>query len=296
MNERRDSEIHMIPLGQITIVNPRDRGRRMFKKIVDNIANIGLKKPITITPKNGSGGGTGYFLVCGQGRYEAYELLGEREIPALIVNVSKEELLLMSLVENLARRQHSTLELVRDISDMRDRGYNFTEIAEKTDLDVGYVRGMVKLFKKGEERLLQAVEKGQIPISVAITIASSDDHGIQRALAEAYENRTLRGRSLLATRRLVEKRKTDGKGLRNGSRKPEVDRVSSEKLLRTYQKETARQRMVIQKANLCETRLMFVVSALKQLFEDNVFVSLLASESLDTLPTYLAQQIHGDTE
>lgn len=296
MNERRDSEIHMILLDQITIVNPRDRGRRMFKKIVDNIANIGLKKPITITPKNGSGGGTGYFLVCGQGRYEAYELLGEREIPALIVNVSKEELLLMSLVENLARRQHSTLELVRDISDMRDRGYNFTEIAARTDLDVGYVRGMVKLFKKGEERLLQAVEKGQIPISVAITIASSDDHGVQRALADAYENRTLRGRKLLAARRLVEKRKTDGKGLRNGSRKSEVDQFSSEKLLRTYQKETARQRMVIQKANLCETRLTFVVSALKKLFEDKQFVSLLASESLDTLPTYLAQQIHGEAE
>ena len=179
---------------------------------------------------------------------------------------------------------------------MRDRGYNFTEIAARTDLDVGYVRGMVKLFKKGEERLLQAVEKGQIPISVAITIASSDDHGVQRALADAYENRTLRGRKLLAARRLVEKRKTDGKGLRNGSRKSEVDQFSSEKLLRTYQKETARQRMVIQKANLCETRLTFVVSALKKLFEDKQFVSLLASESLDTLPTYLAQQIHGEAE
>lgn len=35
MSERRDSEIHMIPLDQITIVNPRDRGRRMFKTRVD---------------------------------------------------------------------------------------------------------------------------------------------------------------------------------------------------------------------------------------------------------------------
>ncbi|MBI1248131.1 chromosome partitioning protein ParB [bacterium] len=296
MNERRDSEIHMIPLDQITVVNSRERGRRMFKQIVDNIAKLGLKKPITITPKNGAGGGSGYYLVCGQGRYEAYELLGEREIPALIVHVTKEELLLMSLVENLARRQHSTIELVRDISDMRDRGYGFTEIAAKTDLDASYVRGMVKLFKKGEERLLQAVEKGQIPISVAITIASSDDHQVQRALADAYENRTLRGRKLLAARRLVEKRKTDGKGLRNGARKPEVDQVSSEKLLRTYQKETARQRMVIQKANLCETRLTFVISALRMLFDDSQFLSLLTAESLDTLPTYLSQQIHGESE
>lgn len=296
MKERRDSQIHMIPLDQITIVNPRDRGRRMFKQIVDNISHLGLKKPVTITPKNGTEGTSEYYLVCGQGRYEAYELLGEREIPALIVYVTKEKLLLMSLVENLARRKHSTIDLVREISDMRDRGYGFTEIAEKTDLDAGYVRGMVKLLKKGEERLLQAVEKGQIPISVAVTIASSDDHQVQRALTEAYENRTLRGRKLLAARRLVEKRKTDGKGLRCASRKTEIDKLSSEKLLQTYQKETARQRLVIQKANLCETRLTFVVAALRKLFEDQQFVSLLAAESLDTLPTYLAQQIHGETE
>ena len=295
MKERRDLKVHMIPLEHITVVNPRERGKRKFKQIVDNIASLGLKKPITVTPKETASGVEEYYLVCGQGRYEAYEILGEKEIPALVVHVTKEELLLMSLVENLARRRHSTIELVRDISDLRDRGYSFTDIAAKTALDVTYVRGMVKLLKKGEERLLQAVEKGQIPVSVAITIASSDDHQIQKALAEAYETNTLRGNRLLAARRLVEKRKTDGKGIRSGSRKQDVDAVSSQKLLRTYQKETARQRLVIQKSKLCETRLLFVVSALRQLFEDDHFVTLLRAETLDTLPTYLSTQIHGET-
>lgn len=295
MKERRDLKVHMIPLEHITVVNPRERGKRKFKQIVDNIASLGLKKPITVTPTETASGVEEYYLVCGQGRYEAYKILGEREIPALVVHVTKKELLLMSLVENLARRQHSTIELVRDISDLRDRGYSFTDIAAKTALDVTYVRGMVKLLKKGEERLLQAVEKGQIPVSVAVTIASSDDHQIQKALTEAYEKNTLRGNRLLAARRLVEKRKTDGKGIRSGSRKQNVDAVSSQKLLRTYQKETARQRLVIQKSKLCETRLLFVVSALRQLFEDDHFISLLRAETLDTLPTYLSTQIHGET-
>ena len=162
MKERRDLKVHMIPLEHITVVNPRERGKRKFKQIVDNIASLGLKKPITVTPKETASGVEEYYLVCGQGRYEAYKILGEREIPALVVHVTKEELLLMSLVENLARRQHSSIELFRDISDLRDRGYSFTDIAAKTALDVTYVRGMVKLLKKGEERLLQAVEKGQM--------------------------------------------------------------------------------------------------------------------------------------
>ena len=45
MNDRRDSEVRMIPLDRITIVNPRERGKRKFKQIVENIATLGLKKP-----------------------------------------------------------------------------------------------------------------------------------------------------------------------------------------------------------------------------------------------------------
>ena len=39
---------------------------------------------------------------------------------------------------------------------------------------------------------------------------------------------------------------------------------------------------------------MFTVSALKQLFEDGNFTTLLRAESLDSLPQYLAAQIHGE--
>ena len=296
MKNRRDSKIHMIPLDQITVLNPRERGKRKFKQIVDNIEHLGLKKPITITPKETTNGTENYYLVCGQGRYEAYQLLGEREIPALIVHVTKEELLLMSLVENLARRQHSSVELVRDISAMRERGYTFSQIATKTALDVSYVRGMIKLLNKGEERLLQAVEKGKIPISVAVTIASSDDQQIQKALTDAYEKNVLRGKKLLAARRLVEKRKTDGKGIHTGNKKRNGDTVSSDKLLRAYQDETSRQRTIIQKSRLCETRLLFAVTALRRLFDDENFINLLRAESLDTLPAYLAAELHGESQ
>lgn len=294
MTDRRDSEVHMIPLDRIRVVNPRERGKRKFKQIVESISKLGLKKPITVTPITSEGDRDAYYLVCGQGRYEAYELLGETEIPAIIVHVSKQDLFLMSLIENLARRQHSTIELVSRISEMRDRGDSFAQIAAKTALDITYVRGIVKLLKKGEERLVQAVEKGKIPISVAMTIATSDDHAIQKALTEAYEKNTLRGKKLLAVRKLAEERKTNGKTIRGGTHKYENSEVSSEKLLRTYREETARQRLLIHKAKLCETRLLFVISALRNLFEDANFVTLLRAEALDTLPAYLATQIHGE--
>jgi ParB family chromosome partitioning protein len=68
--------------------------------------------------------------------------------------------------------------------------------------------------------------------------------------------------------------------------------VSTEGLLKTFQEETVRQKLIIQKAKITETRLLFVASALKQLFQDEHFVTLLRAEKLDSLPEYLAERIY----
>lgn len=69
--------------------------------------------------------------------------------------------------------------------------------------------------------------------------------------------------------------------------------VSTEELLKTFQNETMKQKMIVQKAKICETRLLFAVSAVRQLFQDDHFVTLLRAEGLDSLPQYLAGQIEG---
>ncbi|HIK93568.1 MAG TPA: chromosome partitioning protein ParB, partial [Planctomycetes bacterium] len=107
MIDREDQLVHMIPVDQITVLNPRLRGNHKFKQIVDNIGKLGLKRPITVARNDDDSVETDYVLVCGQGRLEAFMALGETNIPAFVINGTKEDFLLMSLVENLARRQHS---------------------------------------------------------------------------------------------------------------------------------------------------------------------------------------------
>lgn len=58
-------EIRMVPVDLITILNPRVRNKRIFQELVDSIAHLGLKKPITVSQRAGK---TRYDLVCGQGR------------------------------------------------------------------------------------------------------------------------------------------------------------------------------------------------------------------------------------
>lgn len=284
-------QIRMIPIEQIVVLNPRDRGKRKFAEITDNIARIGLKRPVTVAPYSDKNGSSKFWLVCGQGRLEACKAIGEEKIAAIIVNGSKEDLWLMSLAENVARRQHSPVELLREISQLKERGYSITEIARKTDLDTTYIRGIIQLLVKGEHRLLSAVEKHEVPMSVAITIATANDKDVQRALAEAYEKHDLRGRALIKAKRLIEDRRSKGKSSRSKPRKRIEIAVSGDSILKTYQDETIRQRMLIQKAKVCEARLLFVATAIKQLFRDENFVNLVRLEGLDALPQYLADQV-----
>src|SRR6516225_6419925 len=190
--KKQAQTVEMIPIDRIVVINPRVRNQRIFREIIENIAEIGLKKPITVTRRDGPDG-MRYDLVCGQGRLEAYQALGQTEIPALIVDASTEDCMVMSLVENLARRQHRAIDLLHDIEGLKVRGYGENDIAAKTALSVDYVRGVIRLLEKGEQRLLRAVESKKIPVSVAVDIAGADDSGIQSILQQAYERKLLRG-------------------------------------------------------------------------------------------------------
>lgn len=289
MISRLNNSVQMIPISMISVVNSRSRGAIKFKQIVENIESLGLKKPIVVASRNGRTGPLHYDLVCGQGRLEGFKALGQDTVPALVIDATKEDLLLMSLVENLARRRYRSTDLAKEIKSMKERGYDYGEIARKTDLDVSYVKGVIRLLNSGEQRLLSAVDAGHIPISVAIIIASADDQAIQKALTEAYETEVLRGKALMRAKRLIEQRRarTD----RSKSRPKEND-LSLTKLMKVYETETARQSELVRKAKLCEDRLLFIVSALKSIFQDQHLVTLLRAESLTSLPAYLGERIN----
>ena len=48
MNSPDETRVRMIPVAQIRVVNPRVRDKKKFAEIVESIANVGLKKPITV--------------------------------------------------------------------------------------------------------------------------------------------------------------------------------------------------------------------------------------------------------
>jgi len=279
-------EVIMIPIERIRILNPRHRDKTKFELIVQSIRNLGLKKPIQVSLRStDEPEGPGYDLVCGQGRIEAFIALGHKEIPAIVVEVSKEERLLRSLIENMARRLPPPLALMNEIERLKEQGYTNVEIGQKLDIPDTTVGGYIALKKDGEERLLEAAISGRIPLGVAMDIAKADTVELQRELLKAFETKQLNGTSIRTVKRLIDKRRLIGK--RRDNPQQEKNRTSAESLVSTYRRESQRQKALVKKARVCEAKLIFITQAFMKLVTDDNFVTLLRAESLATMPKYL---------
>jgi ParB family chromosome partitioning protein len=271
--------IELIPISEIRVVNPRERNKVTFAKIVSNIDKVGLKKPITVARRELQSDGTRYDLVYGQGRLQAVDRLGDSTVPAIVIDATPEDRYLMSLVENIARRRPSNSELVREVRSLMDRGHKNAAMAEKLGLHVTYIDNIVRLLKKGEDRLIAQVEAGAVPLSIAVKIACASTADAKKALSDAYDRGDLRGSKFRTVQALIARRLGKKHGV-EAKAKP----VSGKDLVREYEQHTQRQRSLVRRANIVSGRLAMLKSAMSRLLEDDHFVTLLRAESLHKLP------------
>ena len=75
-------KIELIPIRDIRVLNPRERNQKKFKQIAENIANVGLKKPITVAKRTNVKNGEAKYDVLQIGidvdREIIYERIDER--------------------------------------------------------------------------------------------------------------------------------------------------------------------------------------------------------------------------
>jgi ParB family transcriptional regulator, chromosome partitioning protein len=279
-----------IPISAILITNPRSRSRVRWMEIVASIRAVGLKRPITVSLRRElTPDGKRFDLVCGQGRIEAFLELGESAIPAIVIHVSREDQFLMGLVENIARRKSSNHDILREVKLLRTRGYNSEVIARKLGVDRVFIYGLVHLIERGEESLVEHVEAGRLPISVAIEIARGDDHAVSMALSEAYQSGQLRGAKLTTVRKLVAARTKQQKVKNDGS--DNKRQIAPGALVRAYEQTVQEQQAIATKAAKARDRILLLCSVFRQLLQDENFVELLRAENLTEMPEKLSQRL-----
>lgn len=283
-------KILLVPVNEIYILNPRIRNQVIADEIRRNIRSVGLKRPITVTLSTNSKTGKKYDLVCGQGRLEAYIDAGETEIPAILVDADKESAHIMSLVENIARRNSNPLDLLNGIRHLKKRGYDDIEIANKIGVGREWVRGLLNLLENGEERLVNAVEKGRVPLYIALKIAHEDESSVQLALTEAHETGKLNGKNIIAVQKLLDRRRHYGKKLSTTYHKKKD--ISSEEIVAIYERNIKNKKRLIAKADYLRQVLIYTTAALNRLLENEHFSNQLKAEGLNDIPKQLVDMLH----
>jgi len=67
-------------------------------------------------------------------------------------------------------------------------------------------------------------------------------------------------------------------------------------LVRSYERHTQQQRALVRRSTIITQRLAIITSALRRLFTDDHFITLLRAENLRSLPEFLANRIGASNE
>jgi ParB family chromosome partitioning protein len=283
-------QVEMIPIAAIAVANPRVRNPKIHRTITESIEQVGLKRPITVRRVQGNHGGTPYALICGQGRLESCKMLGETEIAALVLDVDEKTGHVMSIVENVARRNPRAAETMEQVRALKQRDYSDGEIATKLGCTPSWVNNVANLLERGEKRLLAAAEAGHIPLHLAVSISRANDSDAQQLLLDAYESGDLKGRKVSIVRKILEQRVRSGKrGNNTFSKGPYRKQITPDELAKLYRRDVEMHRRIQKKAEYTQQSLLIAQQIFKELFADKEFCALLKAEKITSVPQPLVE-------
>jgi ParB family chromosome partitioning protein len=166
-----------------------------LRELADSVKANGIVQPIIVRPFQG-----GYQLIAGERRFRAAEMVGLKTIPAVIREVTDEQLFEWSLVENIHRRDLNPIERAKAYQHYLGAfSLTQTEAAERLGEDRSVIANYLRLLDLQEE-LKQMLVNGQLSMGHARAILALPTDELRRKLA----NRALAGRlSVREVERLV---------------------------------------------------------------------------------------------
>lgn len=284
----------MISIDKIKIINPRPRNKFIHDGIKESINKRGLSKPVTVRRIDDPV--YMYALVCGQGRIEAISGLGESSVPAIIRDITEEDAYIMSLAENIVRRKPRSNELLEVVRIMNRKGLSDSQIAEMLGYTTSWVNFIRNLLEKGEHKLLSAVEKGEIPLYLAVEFSKCSNLDSQKLLAEAYENKLIKTKDISKVRRILNQRMGGNKGSNSisFSYKKQNKKMTTGELMKMYKNTINEHKSICDHSAFIKEKLIIIHEMFSKLLQQNSFIELLSDEGVSDLPKYIINTINGD--
>ncbi|ETD97400.1 ParB/RepB/Spo0J family partition protein [Streptococcus mitis] len=136
----------------------------------------------------------GYEILAGERRYRASLLAGLRYIPAVVKQLSDQEMMVQSIIENLQRENLNPIEEARAYESLVEKGFTHAEIADKMGKSRPYISNSIRLLSLPEP-ILSEVESGKLSQAHARSLVGlnkeQQDYFFQRIIEEDISVRKL---------------------------------------------------------------------------------------------------------
>jgi ParB family chromosome partitioning protein len=128
-----------------------------LNELAASILVNGIVQPIVVRPNNGR-----FQLVAGERRWRASKKVGREFIPAIIKQISNEQAMEMTIVENLQREGLNPMEEARAF-DRLSRDFNLTQeqMSQRTGRERASIANLIRLLRLPES-VQESIEKGEL--------------------------------------------------------------------------------------------------------------------------------------
>lgn len=166
-----------------------DQPRKNFDQdslqgLAQSIQEYGLLNPIVVKKNDDH-----YEIIAGERRYRASKILGLEKIDAIVKDVEKKELDLLSVVENIQREDLTALEEAQAYSDIIENyGLTQVELAKTVGKSRSYIANTLRLLKL-DDKSKNELENGSISSSQARTLLSIDNENERNKTLDDFLNK-----------------------------------------------------------------------------------------------------------
>ena len=170
---------------KITEVEPnREQPRKKFDEdglieLADSIRQYGVLQPLLVQKRDGY-----YEIIAGERRWRAAKMAGLKEIPVILKDFTDQEIVEISLIENIQRENLNPIEEALAFKRLLNEFHlKQDEVAERVSKSRTAVTNSIRLLKL-DERVQQMLIDDMISTGHARSLLAVEDHELQYKLAQ----------------------------------------------------------------------------------------------------------------
>ena len=191
-----------------------------IEELANSISSYGLIQPIILRKAE-----KGFEIVAGERRWRAARKANLSKVPCIMKELSDEENMVISIIENMQREDLNPIEEAEALSQMIQRfGFSQEEVAKSVGKSRSYVTNSLRLLKL-PKKILDFVQSGQISSGHAKMLIGVEDEKKQMLLAEKVVKEEISVRKI---EKLVKDVANPKKKPEKKAKRPEISAIEDE--------------------------------------------------------------------